>query len=76
MFVTRQLRDDGARYFGPFTSVGPMRQALDVVRRLYSVRSCRYDLPREAPPRPCLDYHIGRCAAPCVGLQSRKSTVG
>ena len=72
VFVTRQLRDDGARYFGPFTSVGPMRQALDVVKRLYSVRSCRYDLPREAPPRPCLDYHIGRCAAPCVGLQSEE----
>ena len=72
VFVTRQLRDDGARYFGPFTSVGPMRQALDVVKRLYSVRSCRYNLPREAPPRPCLDYHIGRCAAPCVGLQSEE----
>ncbi len=72
VFVTRQLRDDGARYFGPFTYVGPMRQALDVVKRLYSVRSCRYDLPREAPPRPCLDYHIDRCAAPCVGLQSEE----
>ena len=72
VFVTRQLRDDGARYFGPFTYVRPMRQALDVVKRLYSVRSCRYDLPREAPPRPCLDYHIDQCAAPCVGLQSKE----
>lgn len=70
VFVTRSLKNDGARYFGPFTSVGPMRQALELVKRLYSVRSCRYDLPREAPPRPCLDYHIGRCKAPCVGLQS------
>ncbi|MEX0935493.1 MAG: excinuclease ABC subunit UvrC [Gemmatimonadota bacterium] len=70
VFVTRRLRDDGARHFGPFTSVGPMRRALEVVKRLYTVRSCRYDLPREAPPRPCLDYHIGRCKAPCVGLQS------
>ncbi|TVP55284.1 MAG: excinuclease ABC subunit UvrC [Gemmatimonadales bacterium] len=70
VFVTRRLRDDGARYFGPFTSVGPMRQALEVVKRLYTVRSCRYDLPGESPPRPCLDYHIGRCLAPCVGLQS------
>ncbi len=72
VYVTRRLRDDGARYFGPFTSVGPMRQALEVIKRLYTVRSCRYDLPREAPPRPCLDYHIGRCKAPCVGLQSRE----
>ena len=76
VFVTRRLQDDGARYFGPFTSVGPMRQALEVVKRLYSVRSCRYDLPSEAPPRPCLDYHIGRCAAPCVGLQSEEEYRG
>jgi len=71
--VTRQLVNDGARYFGPYTEVGPMRQALAVIERLYTVRSCRYDLPREAPNRPCLDYHIGRCQAPCVGLQSRES---
>ncbi len=70
VFVTRRTRNDGSRYFGPFTSVGPMRQALEVVKKLYTVRSCRYDLPREAPPRPCLDYHINRCKAPCVGLQS------
>jgi excinuclease ABC subunit C len=69
VFVTRQLVNDGARYFGPYTDVGPMRQALALIERLYTVRSCRYDLPREAPPRPCLDYHIGRCKAPCVGLQ-------
>jgi excinuclease ABC subunit C len=70
VFVTRQTRSDGARYFGPYTSVGNMRAALEVVKRLYTVRSCRYNLPREAPDRPCLDYHIGRCQAPCVGRQS------
>ncbi len=70
VYVTRTVRNDGSRYFGPFTSVGPLRQALDVVKGLYTVRSCRYDLPKEAPDRPCLDYHIGRCLAPCVGLQS------
>jgi excinuclease ABC subunit C len=73
VFVTRNVRNDGNRYFGPFTSVGPLRQALDVVKRLYWVRSCRYDLPEEAPDRPCLDYHIGRCLAPCVGLQSQEA---
>lgn len=72
VYVTRRIRNDGARYFGPYTSVGSLRAALDVVKRLYTVRSCRYDLPREAPSRPCLDYHIGRCRAPCVGLQTRE----
>jgi excinuclease ABC subunit C len=70
VYVTRMLLNDGARYFGPYTDVGAMRLALEVTKRLYTVRSCRYDLPNEAPARPCLDYHIGRCLAPCVGLQS------
>ncbi len=73
VFVTRRLREDGSRYFGPYASVGVMRQSLEVVKRLYTVRSCRYRLPGEAPRRPCLDHHIGRCQAPCVGLQSRRS---
>jgi excinuclease ABC subunit C len=73
VLVTRNVRNDGARYFGPFTSVGPLRQALEVIKRLYTVRSCRYDLPLEAPDRPCLDYHIGRCLAPCVGFQTQKA---
>ena len=73
VFVTRRLRQDGSRYFGPYTSVGLMRQSLEVVKRLYTVRSCRYRLPGEAPARPCLDYHIGRCQAPCVGRQSRQA---
>ena len=71
-YVTRRVREDGSRYFGPFVSVGRVRRALDLVKRTHGVRSCRYDLPREAPSRPCLDHHIGRCAAPCVGLQSEE----
>src|SRR3954451_25213428 len=70
VYVTRQLVNDGARYFGPYTDVGAMRRALNVVKRIFTVRSCNYDLPRVAPERPCLDYHIGRCKAPCVLLQS------
>lgn len=70
VFVTRRLQDDGARYFGPYTDVSAMRRALDVVKRIFTVRSCRYDMPREMPERACLDYHIGRCKAPCIGLQS------
>ena len=70
VLVTRKLQRDGSRYFGPFTDVRRMRHVLEVVKRLYTVRSCHYRLPAEAPARPCLDYHIGRCLAPCVGLQS------
>ena len=73
VFVTRKLHADGSRYFGPYTSVGSMREALEVIKRLYTVRSCRYDLPSDTPERPCLDYHIGRCLAPCVGLQDQDS---
>lgn len=70
VFVTRRLQSDGGRYFGPFTDVSAMRRALDVVKRIFTVRSCKYDMPREMPERACLDYHIGRCKAPCIGLQS------
>ena len=70
VFVTRRWVDDGSRYFGPYTDVGAMRRALNVVNRIFTVRSCHYDLPEDTPERPCLDYHIGRCLAPCVALQS------
>ena len=68
--VTRQLVRDGSRYYGPYTNVGAMRSALRMIKELYTVRSCHYPLPKELPPRPCLDYHIGRCKAPCAGYQS------
>ncbi|MDB4948709.1 MAG: uvrC [Gemmatimonadetes bacterium] len=70
VWVTRRLEKDGSRYFGPYTDVRRMRQALELVKKLYTVRSCHYDLPGESPARPCLDHHIGRCKAPCVNLQS------
>lgn len=72
VLVTRRLVNDGARYFGPYTDVGAMRRALDIVRRTFTVRSCSYDMPREMPERACLDYHIGRCKGPCIGAQSQE----
>jgi excinuclease ABC subunit C len=72
IFVTRRIVDDGSRYLGPFTDVGPMRRALRTIKQMYTVRSCHYRMPDELPPRPCLDYHIGRCKAPCAGLQSEE----
>ena len=73
ILVTRKPADDGARYFGPYTDVGALRQTLRIIRRIFTVRSCHYDLPREAPDRPCLDYHIRKCKAPCVGWESREA---
>jgi excinuclease ABC subunit C len=71
VIVTRRLVNDGARYFGPYTDVGSMRRALNVVKRIFTVRSCNYDMPRQMPERACLDYHIGRCKAPCILAQTQ-----
>lgn len=72
ILVTRKAADDGARYFGPYTDVGSLRQTLRIIRRIFTVRSCSYDLPDDAPDRPCLDYHIRKCKAPCVGWETRE----
>ncbi|MGI8509823.1 MAG: excinuclease ABC subunit UvrC, partial [Gemmatimonadaceae bacterium] len=72
VYVTRRLENDGASYFGPYTDVGPMRHALNVVKRIFTVRSCNYDMPREMPERPCLDFFIKQCKAPCVFNQSQQ----
>jgi excinuclease ABC subunit C len=73
VLVTRRLDLPGARYFGPYTDVADMRRTLALIRRIFTVRSCADDLPRERRERPCLDYHIGRCKAPCVGWQDQAS---
>ena len=70
IYVTRRLQDDGAKYFGPYTDVGSMRRSLNVVKRIFTVRSCNYNMPDEMPERACLDYYIHRCKAPCILAQS------
>jgi excinuclease ABC subunit C len=70
VLVTRNLGIPRARYFGPYTDVGRLRKTLHLIRRLFLVRSCSDDIPRERRERPCLDYYIGKCKAPCVGWQS------
>ena len=72
VFVTRRVEDDGASYFGPYTDVGAMRRALNVVKKIFTVRSCNYDMPAQMPERPCLDYYIKRCKAPCILAQSQR----
>ncbi|HEX6106470.1 MAG TPA: excinuclease ABC subunit UvrC [Gemmatimonadales bacterium] len=73
VLVTRRRNIPGARYFGPYTDVGQLRRTLAIIRRLYTVRSCHDALPQERRERPCLDYHIGKCQAPCVGWQDEQS---
>jgi excinuclease ABC subunit C len=67
VLVTRRRDIPGARYFGPYTDVAQLRRTLAIIRRLYTVRSCHDKLPEERRERPCLDYYIGRCRAPCMG---------
>jgi excinuclease ABC subunit C len=73
LLVTRRRDIPGARYYGPYVDVALMRRTLGIVRRIFTVRSCTDDIPRERRERPCLDYHIGRCLAPCVGYQDEAS---
>lgn len=76
VFVTRTFVNDGGSYFGPYTDVGLMRRSLNVVKRIFTVRSCNYDMPKQMPERPCLDYFIKKCKAPCMYYQSREDYRG
>lgn len=68
--VTRNMRrGDGARYFGPFTDVGSLRTTVRLLRRYYPIRTCR----NMKVDRPCLQYHLHLCAAPCAGLVSKET---
>ncbi len=71
VLVTRRRDLAGARYFGPYTDVSDMRRSLALIRRIFTVRTCSDDLPATRRERPCLDYHIGRCKAPCVAWQTQ-----
>jgi len=66
---TRFVKDDGARYFGPYTNAKALRELIDLVRLVFPLRTCREPIDGRRK-RPCLQYHIKRCLAPCVGYQS------
>ncbi len=66
---TRFVRNDGARYFGPYTNAHGLRELIDLVRTVFPLRTCREPIDGRRK-RPCLQYHIKRCLAPCVGYQS------
>jgi excinuclease ABC subunit C len=67
IYMTRKMRDDGNRYFGPYTDVRSARQILDLIHRTFPIRKVRQTLPLKRPRRPCMNYHIKRCLAPCQG---------
>jgi excinuclease ABC subunit C len=71
--ATRDLRQDGSRYFGPYTDAKAMRKTLKFLTDLFAVRTCKRKLPLKEPDRGCLNYHIGRCVGPCRGEISRES---
>ncbi len=66
IFPTRDLRDDGSLFFGPYASAKAMRKTLRTVRKLFPIRTCKYRLPSKRKITPCIDYHIGKCLGPCV----------
>ncbi len=68
---TRMVRNDGARYFGPYTNAHGLRELIDLVRLVFPLRTCREPIDGRRK-RPCLQYHIKRCLAPCVGYQSEE----
>lgn len=68
--VVRRPEGDGAQYFGPYTSSKAMRRALKLAHKLFPIRPCNLPVGTKLFPRPCLYYHIGRCAGPCAGLVS------
>lgn len=72
LFLTRSVRKDENQYYGPFMSSRFIDQLTDLAARLFHIRECKLKLPLAKPQRPCLNYHIGRCDAPCAGLISEE----
>lgn len=72
LFV-REMKKDKARYFGPYTSAGAVKDTIELLNKLYKLRTCNRSLPKDiGEGRPCLNYHIEQCSAPCQNLISRE----
>ncbi|PIB27238.1 excinuclease ABC subunit C [Maribacter sp. 4U21] len=76
LFPTRKLIKDGSEYFGPYTSMKTVRTLLDLIKSVYPLRTCKYDLSREkieaGKYKVCLEYHLGNCKGPCEDLQTEE----
>lgn len=72
VFMTRQTPKDGSRYFGPYTDVGSVYETLESIKKVFPIRTCTRIILEGGPPtRPCLNYHMGLCKAPCAGYISK-----
>ncbi len=68
VLFSRRLKKNGSKFFGPFTSAGAVHDTIDLVQKLYKIRTCSQKLPENfGKNRPCLNYHIGQCLGPCQG---------
>ena len=73
VMMARRMKKDKAKYFGPYTSAGAVKDTIELKRKLYHIRSCNRSLPKDiGKERPCLNYHIHQCYAPCQGYISRE----
>lgn len=71
VLFSRQMKKDKSQYFGPYTSAGAVKDTIDLLRKLYGLRTCNRQLPRDTgKERPCLNYHIHQCRGPCQGYIS------
>lgn len=73
VLFSRQQKKDKSRYFGPYTSAGAVKDTIELVNKIYQLRTCSRNLPRDiGKERPCLNYHIHQCQAPCQGYISKE----
>lgn len=73
IIFTRRVKKDGSRYFGPFTSADSVHQTIDLMQKLFKIRTCNRKLPENiGKERPCLNYHMHQCDAPCAGKISEE----
>ena len=73
VLFSRQMKKDKSRYFGPFTSAFAVKDTIELINKLYQLRTCNRVLPRDTGlERPCLNYHIGQCMAPCQGYVTKE----
>ncbi len=71
VLFSRQMKKDKSKYFGPYTSAGAVKDTIDLIHKLYKIRTCNRSLPKDiGKERPCLNYHIKQCDAPCQGYIS------